>query len=509
MAKLQSPVMLIIMDGFGLGDVQDPTNAAVQAHPKNITLLQEVYPHTTLGASGEDVGLPDGQMGNSEVGHLNIGAGRIVYQELTRITKDAKEGVLFKNEVLQETYAHGKEKQLHLLGLLSDGGVHSHIDHMKALIQGAKEAGVTKLFVHAFLDGRDVGPTSAKVYIEEIEKYMQEIGLGTIATISGRYYAMDRDKRWERVEKAYDAMVNGIGEKASTAIEALKAAYERGETDEFVLPTVIGANGEIQKGDAILFANFRPDRARQLTRALSDESFDGFTRKKGFLAPFVTTMTVYEEDLPVHVIYRKEKMVNTLGEVLAKAGYHQLRIAETEKYAHVTYFFNGGDEEPFAEEDRILIPSPKVATYDLQPEMSAPEVTQALVENIRKGRYDMIIVNYANPDMVGHTGDFEAAVKAVQAVDQAVGTVVREMIAMGGHVLITADHGNCDKMMDHEKNIPYTAHTTNRVPLILVSEQYKNVKLMPGRLCDIAPTMLDLANMEKPEEMTGHSLIEK
>lgn len=507
MAKLQSPVMLVILDGFGIGELSDPTNAVAQAQPKNFTLLQEMYPTTTLNASGLDVGLPAGQMGNSEVGHLNLGAGRIVYQELTRITKDANEGELFKKPILVEAYKHAEGKRLHILGLLSDGGVHSHIDHIKGLLRGAKEADFKEVYIHAFLDGRDVPPSSASQYIVDLEGFMDRLGLGKIATIGGRYYGMDRDKRWEREEIAYKAIVDGEGLYFESALDALKAAYERNETDEFVLPSVICKEGQIEHGDTVIFANFRPDRARQLTAALCVKDFDGFDRKKGLLQIYMATMTKYEDSLPAHVIYEKEPLKNTLGEVLSKHGLKQLRIAETEKYAHVTYFFNGGAEDLFDGEDRILVPSPKVATYDLQPEMSAYEVADKVIEAIQKGRYDMIILNFANPDMVGHTGVFEAAVKAVKTVDECLGKIVKEIVKVNGHLLVTADHGNCDIMVDHATNIPHTAHTTNPVPLILVSEQYKDAKLSHGRLCDIAPTMLDLAKIEKPAEMTGTSLI--
>lgn len=499
--------MLIIMDGYGLGDPKDPTNAVEQSHHKNFTLFEEMYPHTTLEASGLAVGLPKGQMGNSEVGHLNIGAGRIIYQELTRITKDVEDGVFFENPVVKETYDHAKKGALHIMGLLSDGGVHSHIDHMKATLLGAKNNGLTDVYVHAFLDGRDVPPSSAGAFISELEAYMNEIGCGKIATISGRFYAMDRDKRWDRVKKAYEAIVDGDGLYADTASEALALAYDRGETDEFVQPTIIVKGAEIAPDDTVWFVNFRPDRARELTAALTLPDFDGFARKRGKLPLFMSTMVVYEENLPVHVVYRKEVPKNTLGEVISKLGYRQLRIAETEKYAHVTYFFNGGEETPFEGEDRELIASPKVATYDLQPEMSAHEVTDKVIDAIRKGAYDMIILNYANADMVGHTGNFEAAKKAVSTVDECIGKVAKEIIAVNGHLLITADHGNADVMVNHITGVAHTAHTTNLVPLILVSEAHKHDKLEAGKLCDIAPTLLDLAHIKQPAEMTGKSLL--
>lgn len=509
MAKLNGPVMLIIMDGFGLGDPSDPTNAVAQGNTSHLKMLEELYPHTKLQASGLAVGLPEGQMGNSEVGHLNLGAGRVVYQQLTRITKDINDGEFFKNSVLKETYNHAKGKTLHVLGLLSDGGVHSHIDHIKAVIKGAKEAGVQRVYVHAFLDGRDVPPSSAPTYVHALETYMAELSFGEIASMSGRYYAMDRDKRWERVEKAYDVLTSGVGLTANSADECLREAYDRGETDEFVQPTLLKPEGTIEEGDTVIFCNFRPDRAREITTALTVPEFDGFLRKKTVYPLYFATMTKYEEGLPVRIVYEKELLVNTLGKVFADKGYQQLRIAETEKYAHVTYFFNGGDEEPFAGEERILVASPKVATYDLQPEMSAYEVTEKVIEAIRKGRYDMIILNFANADMVGHTGVLEAAEKAVETVDCCVGKIAQEIVKVQGHVLITADHGNADIMVDHTTDIPHTAHTTNPVPLILVSEQHKGDSLKEGKLCDIAPTMLDLAGIEKPEEMTGQSLLVK
>lgn len=510
MANKKSPVMLIIMDGFGLGDADDPTNAVEQSHPKNITELMKDYPTTEIMASGMAVGLPDGQMGNSEVGHLNLGAGRIVYQDLTRITKDIQDGTFYKKEVLVKLYNSAKGGRLHLIGLLSDGGVHSHIDHIKASIKGAKDAGVRDVYIHALLDGRDVPPRSARQYIEELENFMAEIKYGKIATISGRFYGMDRDNRWQRVQKAYEAIVDGNGVLSNSAIEAIDYAYERGETDEFVVPTVIDRDGQIQSGDSVLFCNFRPDRARELTKALVVEDFDGFERPKGKLDIYMASMTKYEDSLPVDIVYTKEVLKDTLGQYLSDRGLTQLRIAETEKYAHVTYFFNGGEEEPFVGEDRILVPSPKVATYDLQPEMSAYEVTDKVVAAIQEQKYDMIILNFANPDMVGHTGVFEAAKKAILVVDACVGRIVNEILAVNGQALITADHGNADIMVDHTTEIPHTAHTTNPVPLILVSNNYDEIGLAKdGKLCDIAPTMLDLAGLEIPKAMTGHSLLIK
>ena len=506
MAKLKAPVMLVILDGFGMGDVTDPTNAVVQAKPQNFIDLWNTYPHTTLQASGLAVGLPEGQMGNSEVGHLNLGAGRIVYQELTRITKEAEEGALFERPVIKELYAKAKNGRLQLLSLLSDGGVHSSLDHLEAVIRGAKEAGVKEVFVHALLDGRDVPPRSAITYIEQLEAYMAELGLGKIATVGGRYYGMDRDKRWDRVAVAYDAIVNGEGKTATTAKAAVEASYADDVSDEFVVPTVIDKAGTIQDGDAVLFCNFRPDRARQLTRALTDPAFDGFERVGGPKKIYMATMTKYEEGLDAHVVYEKELLSNTLGQVLADGGYKQLRIAETEKYAHVTYFFNGGEETPFEGEDRILVPSPKVATYDLQPEMSAAEVTDKVVAAIESKTYDMIVLNFANPDMVGHTGVFEAAEKAIKTVDTCLGRIVTAIKAVYGDLLITADHGNSETMVDHTTGVAHTAHTTNPVPLILMSEAHKGDALEAGKLCDIAPTMLALAGIPQPNEMTGQNL---
>jgi len=511
LTKLKQPVALVILDGWGIGRPDDPSNAIAAAKTPHMDLLAELYPSTVLSCSGEAVGLPEGQMGNSEVGHLNIGAGRIVYQELTRITKSIRDGDFFTNEVLCATIDKAKESggALHLMGLLSDGGVHSHISHIYALLELAKQQGVDKVFIHAFLDGRDVPPSSAGQFVEELEAKIAEIGVGRIATISGRYYAMDRDHRWERLEKAYAAMVYRQGETAVTAASAVQQAYDRGETDEFVLPTVIGDGGEgaIQAGDGIIFFNFRPDRARQLTRVFVDPSFSDFARAKGFFPVHFATFTQYDETLPVQVAYAPDFPRNTLGEVVSKAGLQQLRIAETEKYAHVTFFFSGGEEKPFAGEERILIPSPKVATYDLQPEMSAREVTDRAVQEIRSGKFDLIVLNYANDDMVGHTGNFAAAVKAVETVDSCVGRIVEAVRSQGGIACITADHGNADQMVDHQTQEAFTAHTTNQVPFILVAEAYRGRTLRLGTLADVAPTILDVAGIEQPAEMTGISLL--
>lgn len=507
MAKLKNaPVALIIMDGYGNGDTHDVHNAIQIAKTPVIDGLKQKYPNTHINASGEYVGLPDGQMGNSEVGHTNIGAGRIIYQALTRITKAIKDGDFFENKALVSVAEAAKKNggALHLMGLVSPGGVHSHSQHLYGLLQFAKNHGLDKVYVHAFLDGRDVDPSSAAEYVAELQAKIDEIGCGEIATVSGRYYAMDRDKRWERVQKAYDAIAKGEGVAAEDAVEAIKASYAQEVTDEFVVPVVVGKYAGISAGDSAIFFNFRPDRARELTHAFTDDKFEGFPRKEVKL-PFAT-MTQYEEGLNVEVAYPPETIENTLGAVIAKNGMTQLRIAETEKYAHVTFFFNGGVEEPYQGEDRILVPSPKVATYDLQPEMSAIEVTDKVVDAIKSGKYDFIILNYANGDMVGHTGVIEAAVKAVETVDTCVGRFVDAIREAGGEVCITADHGNADQMVDPETGAPFTAHTTNPVPFIVVSDRVGWIA-SDGALCDIAPTLLTLAGMEIPAEMTGSSLV--
>lgn len=513
MSKLNTPIALLILDGWGIGRTDDPNNAISQSKTPHMTLLSEMYPSTALACSGEAVGLPDGQMGNSEVGHLNIGAGRIVYQELTRITKAIKDGDFFDNKVLCAAVNKAKTAggALHLMGLLSDGGVHSHINHVYALLELAKRHGLKDVYVHAFLDGRDVPPSSALEYLDALEAKMTELNIGKIVTVSGRYYAMDRDKRWERVEQAYAAMVYRQGQIAPTAHGAVEQAYARGETDEFVKPTVIEADGNaaIKPNDGIIFFNFRPDRARQLTRVFVDEAFDGFKRQKGFMPLAFATMTQYEETLDVAVAYPPQYLKNTLGEVFSNAGLNQLRIAETEKYAHVTFFFSGGEEKPYHGEDRILVPSPKVATYDLQPEMSAVEVTDRATEVIKSGKYDLIVLNFANGDMVGHTGKLWAAVDAIATVDKCVGRVVDAMRDRGGITLITADHGNAECMLDESTGEPFTAHTTNAVPFIMVSEKHRSAKLQSGRLSDISPTVLELAGIKIPAEMTGKSLLSK
>ena len=491
MSKLNAPVALIIMDGWGVGDAQSTTNAVNVGKTPVIDGLTAKYPHAQLACSGEAVGLPDGQMGNSEVGHTNIGAGRIVYQELTRITKAIREGAFFKNPVFLDVINAVKKNNgaLHLMGLLSDGGVHSHNSHLYALLQLAKQEGVENVFVHAFLDGRDVPPSSAADYLAELEAKLKEIGVGKIATISGRYYAMDRDKRWDRVQKAYNAIALGEGVKQASSELAIKNSYEEDTTDEFVVPVVVGNYAGMTSNDGAIFFNFRPDRARN----------------EDLKIPFAT-MTQYEKGMNVEIAYKPESLTNTLGEYVSKLGYTQLRIAETEKYAHVTFFFNGGIEQPYEGEDRILVPSPKVATYDLQPEMSAIEVTDKVVEAILSKKYDFIILNYANGDMVGHTGVMEAAVKAVETVDTCVGRFVDAIKQVGGTVCITADHGNAEKMLDEETKEAFTAHTTNPVPFIVVSDKVKEVK--DGALCDIAPTLLKLAGLEVPAEMTGKALID-
>lgn len=500
------PILLLILDGYGINRNKEG-NAIAAARTPNLDRLFSSYPHCELDSSGESVGLPEGQMGNSEVGHLNIGAGRIVYQDLTRITKSIHESEFKKNRILLDAMNIVKSKgsSLHFMGLLSDGGVHSHISHLYALLALAKEQGIKKVCVHAFLDGRDVPPKSALTYIEDAEKKMKELG-GEFATISGRYYAMDRDKRWERVEKAYDAMTKGKGIEARSATIAVKKAYQRGETDEFVAPTVIFRNekpvSSISDNDAIIFFNFRSDRAREITRVFIDDKFNGFKRKSHPDTHFVC-LTQYDETFDVTVAFPPEPVKNILAEVLSRNNLRQLRIAETEKYAHVTFFFNGGMEAPVPGEERILIPSPKVATYDMQPEMSAFQVTDRAVKAISSGKYDVIILNYANCDMVGHTGVFDAAVKAVEAIDMCVGMVYDIVIQAGGLLIITSDHGNAEKMVDEAGGI-HTAHTSNSVPFIICE---KGIRLRDGILADIAPTILEVLGLEKPEDMTGRSLI--
>lgn len=503
----KKPVALIIMDGFGYNP-SDYGNAIVAAKTPNIDKYKQ-GPHTLIGASGLDVGLPDGQMGNSEVGHTNIGAGRIVYQMLVKISKDIKDGVFFENKALLDAMKNCKEKNsaLHLMGLLSPGGVHSHMEHLFGIIEMAKKNGLDKVYIHAFLDGRDVPPSSASEFMEQTVAELEKIGLGKIATISGRFYAMDRDNAWDRVEKAYSAMVYGEGVKETCPVQAIKNSYENGVTDEFMLPTVIEGGEQIKENDSVIFFNFRPDRARQITRAFVDPDFTGFERKNGFFNLHFVCMAQYDASMPnVTVAYPPEQLTMTMGEYLSKSGKTQLRIAETQKYAHVTFFFNGGEEKQFEGEDRILIKSPDVETFDLKPEMSAYEVCDAVVDAINSDKYDVIILNYANCDMVGHTGIFDAAVSAVEAVDTCVGKMVDAILAKGGAALITADHGNADKMYEPDGS-PFTAHTTNPVPLFCVG--YDCELRDGGVLADLAPTMLEILEMPQPAEMTGKSLIKK
>ncbi|MGN1301970.1 MAG: 2,3-bisphosphoglycerate-independent phosphoglycerate mutase [Clostridia bacterium] len=502
--------MLMILDGYGINE-NEKGNAIAIANTPIMDKLMKQNPNTIIKTSGLDVGLPEGQMGNSEVGHTNIGAGRIVYQELTRITKTIEDGDFFSIPELVQAIDNCKKNKtkLHIMGLLSDGGVHSHIRHLYAILELAKRKDFEDVYVHCFLDGRDTPPASAENYISQLEKKMAEKGVGKIASITGRFYAMDRDKRWERLQKAYDALVNGVGEKATTAQIAIENSYQKEIFDEFVLPTLI-CNGEepiatIEPKDSVIFFNFRPDRAREITRALVDENFDAFETKK--LNLFYVCFTNYDDTIPnVQIAFKKAELKNTFGEVVSKNNLTQLRIAETEKYAHVTFFFNGGEERQYKGEERILIPSPKVETYDMKPEMSAYEVTDKVIEAIKEQKYDTIILNYANSDMVGHTGNLDAAVKAVEAVDECVGRVVEAVEKVGGVLLITADHGNSEQMIDYKTGEPHTAHTTNPVPLVLVG---MDAKLKQGRLADLAPTMLDIMGIQKPEEMTGETLIEK
>ena len=499
------PVLLCIMDGFGKNE-STYGNAIAAAKKPNLDKIVSENPMTFIGASGLDVGLPDGQMGNSEVGHTNIGAGRVVYQELTRITKSIQDGDFFTNEALVGAMENCKKNSsaLHLMGLMSDGGVHSHNTHLYGIMELAKRSGVDKVYIHCFMDGRDVPPTSGKDYLAELYKKCDEIGVGEIATVMGRYYAMDRDNRWERVVKAYKAMTEGEGVKFDCACKMMEESYANDVTDEFIVPAVSEKAVPVKDNDSIVFFNFRPDRAREITRAFVDPAFSGFEREqlKGL---YYVCMTQYDATMPnVHVAFKPESLENTFGEYISDKGLKQLRIAETEKYAHVTFFFNGGVEKQYPGEDRVLVPSPKVATYDLQPEMSAYEVTEEAVKRIDSGKYDVMILNFANCDMVGHTGVFDAAVKAVEAVDTCVGKIVDAVAAKGGVTLITADHGNADKMYEADGS-PFTAHTTNPVPFIVVG--YPCELREGGRLCDIAPTMLKIMGLEQPKEMTGVSII--
>ena len=508
----KKPTVLMILDGFGVNENPE-ANAIAMANTPVIDGLKQNYPNVLGYASGLAVGLPDGQMGNSEVGHMNMGAGRIVYQELTRITKEIEDGTFYENEALKKAFANAKQNNsaVHMYGLVSDGGVHSHNTHIYGLLNMAKKEGVDKVFVHCFLDGRDTSPTSGIEFVRELEEKMKEIGVGKIASLSGRFYAMDRDNRWDRVEKAYQNLTLGNGVAATSATEALQASYDADTTDEFVLPTTIMENGApvalISDGDSIINFNFRPDRAREITRTFCMDDFDGFDRGPKKKVTYIC-FTEYDVTIPnKEIAFKKVELNNTFGEYLAANHMTQARIAETEKYAHVTFFFNGGVEEPNEGEDRILVKSPKVATYDLQPEMSAPEVCDKLCEAIRSQKYDVIIINFANPDMVGHTGVIEAAVKAVEAVDTCVGKAVDALKEVDGQMFICADHGNCEMMIDYETGEPWTAHTTNPVPFILVNADPKYKLDEGGKLCDIIPTLIELMGMEKPAEMTGRSLL--
>lgn len=502
------PLILIIMDGFGLKDPKD--NAIAAANTPNLDYLFKKYPTTKISASGLAVGLPEGQMGNSEVGHTNIGAGRVVYQDLTRISKSIKDGDFFKNEALLSAIEHSKKNNssLHIMGLLSPGGVHSHTEHLYALLDLIKNHNFKNVFIHAFLDGRDTPPKSGEKYLKELLDKINETKVGKITTICGRYYAMDRDNRWDRVKKSYDAMVCAKGKKFSNPIYAIKDSYLNNITDEFFVPCIIGENGTINDNDSIIFFNFRPDRARQITKSIVSKDFNSFERHKVLRNIKFVCLTEYDKELSslVDVAFKPETLKNTLGEYISSFGLKQLRIAETEKYAHVTFFFNGGIEKEYPLEDRILIPSPKVATYDLQPEMSANLITEKVIEEIEKNKYDLIILNFANCDMVGHTGNFKATVKAVECVDLCVKKVIDKILSFDGYAIITADHGNADKMRDSHGN-PFTAHTTNPVPLCFAG---CNFQLKPnGKLSDISPSILDLLNLKIPKEMTGESLIIK
>ena len=510
----KKPTVLMILDGYGLNDRVEG-NAINQANTPVMDKLMAEYPYVKGLASGMAVGLPEGQMGNSEVGHLNMGAGRIVYQELTRITKEIQDGDFFKNEALLHAVKNAKENgsALHLFGLLSDGGVHSHITHLFGLLELAKKEGLEKVYVHCFLDGRDTPPQSGKGYVQELTDKLAELGVGKIATVMGRYYAMDRDNRWDRVERAYNAITKGLGVSAESGVAAVQNSYNNGKNDEFVEPAVVMENGKpvatVQDGDSVIFFNFRPDRAREITRAFCCDDFDGFAREKRIQTTYVC-FTDYDETIPnKEVAFHKVAITNTFGEFLAAHGLKQARIAETEKYAHVTFFFNGGVEEPNEGEDRILVKSPKVATYDLKPEMSAPEVCEKLVGAIKSQKYDVIIINFANPDMVGHTGVQKAAIQAIEVVDGCVGKAVDAIKEVNGQLFICADHGNAEQLIDYETGAPFTAHTTNPVPFILVNADPSDTLREGGCLADIAPTLIELMGMEQPKEMTGKSLLIK
>ena len=511
----KKPTVLMILDGYGMRDTCEH-NAVCEAKTPIMDQLMSQCPFVRGNASGLAVGLPDGQMGNSEVGHLNMGAGRIVYHELTRITKSIEDGDFFENpEFLAAADTCKKnDSALHLFGLVSDGGVHSHLTHLFGLLEFAKRQRLKKVYVHCFLDGRDTPPTSGKEFVAELEKKMQHLGIGEVASVMGRYYAMDRDKNWDRVQKAYDVLTKAEGEKAESACAGIQASYDKEVNDEFVVPFYVEKDGKpvatIQDGDSVIFFNFRPDRAREITRAFCDEGFTGFAREKKLDLTFVC-FTDYDETIGNKLIaFKKEEIKNTFGEFLAAHHMTQARIAETEKYAHVTFFFNGGVEEPNEGEDRILVPSPKeVPTYDLKPEMSAPIVCDKLVEAIETGKYDVIIINFANPDMVGHTGVESAAIKAIETVDACVGRAVEAIKAAGGVLFICADHGNAEVMVDEATGEPWTAHTTNQVPFVLVGADPAYKLREGGRLCDIVPTLIELMGLEKPKEMTGESLLVK
>lgn len=511
----KKPLVLMILDGWGTA-AAGPTNAVSLAKTPNLDRLMATYPVASLRTSGRDVGLPDGQMGNSEVGHMNIGAGRIVYQELTRISKSIEDGDFFENEAFLGAVKNCQQHDsaLHILGLLSDGGVHSHTEHIYALLELARRHHLQKVFVHAFYDGRDVPPTSGVDFTAELLAKMEALGVGKLASQTGRYYAMDRDNRWERVKQAYDAMVQGSGIAVDDPVATIQKSYADGVTDEFILPRTDVVDGKpvglITANDSVIFANFRPDRAREITRALMQPDFAGFDLPHGHFPLYYVTMTQYDavfEAWPgMHVAFKPESLNDTFGEWIARHGLTQLRIAETEKYPHVTFFFNGGNEVPYEREDRALLASPKVATYDLKPEMSEPEVTAELLKRLDSGIYDVVILNFANCDMVGHTGSIPAAIAAVEAVDDGVGQIVSKVLEMGGVLLITADHGNAEQMVDPDSGGPFTAHTVNPVPLILVGAD-PSVSIESGRLADLAPTMLDLLDLTKPEAMNGKSLL--
>ncbi len=503
---MKKPVILCIMDGYAIAE-KSAGNAISLANTPNLDKIFSTYPTTQIGTSGLDVGLPEGQMGNSEVGHTNIGAGRIVYQELTRISKAIKEKTFFENEVLVNAVKSAKEnnKAVHLLGLLSNGGVHSNIEHTYALLELCKQYGAQNVYVHAILDGRDVSPTSGASFLRDLEEEMNKIGTGKIGTVSGRFYAMDRDNRWERVEEAYNAIVNAKGDIHQNPVEYVNELYTQEVTDEFVKPFIVTQNSQISNGDSVIFFNFRPDRARELTRSLVDENFDGFVRENNNLNLSYVCFTQYDASMPnVDVAFKPQSLENTLGEYIASNGLKQLRIAETEKYAHVTFFFNAGVEAPYENEDRVLVNSPKVLTYDLAPEMSAYEVTAALVEKLNSTKYDLVVLNYANCDMVGHTGKIDAAIKSVEVVDACMGKLLDKALELDMAILLTADHGNAEKLLDEEGNT-FTAHSTNPVPFSVIN--YDCTIREGGVLSDIAPTILKILELPQPKEMTGVSII--